>query len=139
MHRVWQNLGFKMHKILAWFITFNFINFTWIFFRAKEWEDAIKVLKGMLGMNGIILPSALVGKLEFLSVFGVEFGAWLTNIRGNVITVVALLSGLIIISFRNSNEIKFRSSIMYLLFSSILFAYSLLSFSKISEFLYFNF
>ncbi|KAB0613642.1 MBOAT family O-acyltransferase [Campylobacter hyointestinalis] len=139
MHRVWQNLGFKMHKILAWFITFNFINFTWIFFRAKEWEDAIKVLKGMLGMNGIILPSVLVGKLEFLSVFGVEFGAWLTNIRGNVITVVALLSGLIIISFRNSNEIKFRSSIMYLLFSSILFAYSLLSFSKISEFLYFNF
>lgn len=32
IHRLWQSLGFKMNKILAWFITFNFVNITWIFF-----------------------------------------------------------------------------------------------------------
>lgn len=47
VHRIWKNLGFQMNSILAWFITFNFINIAWVFFRAKEWDDAIKVLKAM--------------------------------------------------------------------------------------------
>ncbi|MDH4945508.1 MBOAT family protein, partial [Sulfurimonas sp. C5] len=44
IHRIWKTLGFTMNSILAWFITFNFINIAWVFFRAKEWDDAIKVL-----------------------------------------------------------------------------------------------
>jgi len=36
IHRLWQNLGFKMWTWLAWFITFNFVNIAWVFFRAKE-------------------------------------------------------------------------------------------------------
>lgn len=59
IHRIWKNLGFCLPKVLAWIITFNFINFTWIFFRAKEWDDALKVIKGMCGFNGIVLPSFL--------------------------------------------------------------------------------
>ncbi len=46
-HRIWKKFNINMHRLLALFITFNFINITWIFFRAKEWGDAIKVLKGM--------------------------------------------------------------------------------------------
>ena len=48
-HRLWEKTGIKTNKFLAWFITFNFVNVTWIFFRANEWNDAIKVLKGMTG------------------------------------------------------------------------------------------
>ncbi len=47
VHRLWQKLGFKMNTFLAWFITFNFINIAWVFFRAVNFESAIKVLKGM--------------------------------------------------------------------------------------------
>ncbi len=47
LHRFWKQLGFTMPKFLAWLITFNFINIAWVFFRAKEWNDAIKVLRGM--------------------------------------------------------------------------------------------
>ena len=53
IHRIWQSLGFRLWTWLAWFITFNFISITWVFFRAKEWEDAMKVLGGMLGFGGI--------------------------------------------------------------------------------------
>ena len=67
IHRIWSELGFKMNKFLAWFITFNFINITWVFFRAKEWDDALKVLKGMFGLSGIVLPNFLEAKLVFLS------------------------------------------------------------------------
>ncbi|WP_317454241.1 MBOAT family O-acyltransferase, partial [Campylobacter concisus] len=47
IHRCWQKLNFKLNKIIAWIITFNFVNFTWIFFRAKSFEDAMKVIRGM--------------------------------------------------------------------------------------------
>ena len=47
VQRLWSMLGLKIWTWLAWFITFNFVNIAWIFFRAKEWDDAIKVLNGM--------------------------------------------------------------------------------------------
>lgn len=46
-----------LNKILAWFITFNFINLTWIFFRAKSVDDALKVIGAMFDFSRI-LPSA---------------------------------------------------------------------------------
>src|SRR5574344_1562640 len=51
IHRAWTKLGFRMNTILAWFITFNFINIAWIFFRANGWADAMKVLKAMFGLT----------------------------------------------------------------------------------------
>ncbi|MCT7531782.1 MBOAT family O-acyltransferase, partial [Aliarcobacter cryaerophilus] len=56
IHRMWQSFGFKLNKILAWFITFNFINITWIFFRAKDFESAMKVLGGMFSLDSVVLP-----------------------------------------------------------------------------------
>ena len=56
-HRIWCITGVNLNKLLAWFVTFNFINISWIFFRAEQWEDAIKVLKGMFGFSGVVLPS----------------------------------------------------------------------------------
>lgn len=51
LHRIWKNLGFTMNKVLAWFITFNFVNIAWVFFRAREWEDALKVLQSMMNVS----------------------------------------------------------------------------------------
>ncbi len=77
IHRIWNELGFKLNKYLAWFITFNFINITWIFFRAKDLASAEKVLSGMFGFGGIALPQFLALKLAFLTKYGVTFGTWL--------------------------------------------------------------
>ncbi len=38
IHRYWQRLGFSMPRVLAWVITFNFINFSWIFFSRKRYR-----------------------------------------------------------------------------------------------------
>jgi len=53
IHRLWQRVNITLPTLLSWFITFNFINFAWVFFRAKSFEDAIKVIEGMLGFNGL--------------------------------------------------------------------------------------
>ena len=47
INHLWKSIGLKMPMLLAWFITFNFVNIAWVFFRAKEWSDALKVLRAM--------------------------------------------------------------------------------------------
>jgi len=142
IHRIWKTLNIKMHTWIAWFITFNFINFSWIFFRAKEWEDAVKVLQGMLGFNGIVLPISLEHRLNLLTHYNITFGKWLGNLETNISTIVWIIITMGILLFtKNSIELlkNFHFNYKTLLWSSIAFAISLLSFNKVSEFLYFNF
>ncbi len=40
IYHLWKKLGFQLHKTLSWFITLNFINLTWIFFRADSVTSA---------------------------------------------------------------------------------------------------
>lgn len=51
VHRIWRDMGYKMNKFLAWFLTFQFVNVAWIFFRAKSWDDAAKVFKAMFALE----------------------------------------------------------------------------------------
>ena len=142
IHRVWHQLGFKMHTILAWFITFNFINIGWVFFRAKEFEDAIKVLKGMAGLTSIVLPNALSSKLAFLSSYGIEFGGFIEAVQGDLYTFAWLIFGFImILGFKNSIEISknFTANRKYFLYAIFLFFVAVTAIGKVSEFLYFNF
>ncbi len=142
VHRAWQQFGFRMHTVLAWFITFNFINIGWVFFRAKEFDDAIKVLKGMSGMTGVTLPNVLSSKLSFLTQYGVEFGNFIRETGGNSYTPFGLIFGLMIVfGLKNSMELlqNFKVSRKTVWFSGILFIIGILSMNKVSEFLYFNF
>jgi len=44
---------FQLNKILSQFLTFNYVSFTLIFFRAENFESALNVIKGMLALNNI--------------------------------------------------------------------------------------
>ena len=116
IHRIWKQLGFTMNSILAWFITFNFVNIAWVFFRAKEWDDAIKVLEGMFGITELIKPEFKVIK-------------WV------------LAAFLIVLFAKNSNELlkNMKHSSKYLFINIVLFWIALAQINKVSEFLYFNF
>ena len=142
VHRIWQKIGFKLHKFIAWFITFNFVNVTWVFFRAKDFDDAIKVLKGMFGLNGVVLPFSLAEKFSFLADYGVEFNRIMENIDANTSVLVIIFAVFAISIFaKNSYEflVNFRPRRVYLFATSLLFAIAILKLNQISEFLYFNF
>ena len=139
IHRVWKNIGFKMNSILAWFITFNFINITWIFFRAKEWDDAIKVLGGMLGFNGIVLPE----NFERFFISGLTYSdTWVSNIDADKYLFLQLFIALFIVLFLN-NSMQYLSTLKMkkvdLIFIISISVFAILNLSKKSEFLYFNF
>jgi len=141
IHRFWKNLGFSMPKILAWFITFNFVNIAWVFFRAKEWDDALKVLNGMF-FGEMIISYKLKEKLPVLSSLDLKFGAWLPHISGDQFTYAILLIILILImTTKNSTEYlsSFRPSKKLLALSTFCIVITALLFNRVSEFLYFNF
>ncbi len=141
IHRFWQKLGFKMHNLLAWFITFNFLNITWVFFRAKEFDDALKVLHGMF-FGTLVLPTPLESKLSFLKQWGVAFGGgWLEEVkRDPKIAIWLILGFLLVLTFKNSMQIRdrFRPSLSYMVATILLFLTIFMLYRK-SEFIYFNF
>lgn len=128
LHRMWQSMGFKMNPLLGWFITFNFINITWVFFRAQEWHDAVNVLSGMFGLRGIE---------DFSELW--QFGALSTIDLGMMIMVFIL--GFSLFFTRNSNQMvsSLRLTKKSMAFGAFLMCVGVLHLSKISTFLYFNF
>ncbi len=137
IHRAWQKLKIKMPIILAWFITFNFINIAWVFFRANSFADAKKVLKAMFS-GDLILPKSL-SNISFLN--GANFGNWSKIFVGEGYLWVWLFASIVVVLFfPNSMEHKekFKTNIFYLLFTLIL-SLTIFMLYKKSEFLYFNF
>ncbi len=124
IHRIWKELGMNMNKYLAWFVTFFFVNITWVFFRAKTWDDAIKVLKGMFGFNGL--------KLNYFYYFSSE----------TYIPLFVLFTSMFAALFaKNSMEMikNLKPGYKTALVGGGIFAFSTLFLTRVSEFLYFNF
>ena len=124
IHRAWSNLGFKMWTWLAWLITFNFVNIAWVFFRAKEWDDAVRVLGAMFSLDNVVIALSL------------------KNISGDLFTILWIIAGFILVLFfKNTVEKAKELKINYktLFFTLFCLLAALLSVNKVSEFLYFNF
>ncbi len=144
IHRIWQKIGVKIPAPIAWFITFNFVNIAWIFFRAQEWTDALKVLKGMFA-GALILPASIATHLEWLHKYeftsGIKFGEWSALFRYDTYLGLWIVGGFIIVLFlRNSMELRERFKANF--FSMALTLFFLLSvfiLYRKSEFIYFNF
>lgn len=141
IHKAWSKLGFKLWTWFAWLITFNFINIAWVFFRAKEWSDAMKVLSSMFSLDNVVLPRALEFKLSFLTKYNIHFDALLLNINGDrYLFLYFFIAFIIALGFKNTTSFLKRKLTYKMLFISvIMFVYSILSINQKSEFLYFNF
>lgn len=142
VHKFWQNTGIKIPKYIAWGMTFLFVHFAWVFFRAKSYGDAAKIFRGMFGQSGFSLPKALEGKLAFLNSYGVEFNGLLPNLKGGKSVIIFIFAAFLIIFMKNSIEIseKFKPNYIFSLATVILFltgAFMLIN--NTSEFIYFNF
>ena len=142
IHRAWSKLGFKLWIWLAWLITFNFINISWIFFRAKEWKDAVKVIGSMFDISNIILKEKLSSKLSFLSEYNVHFGEVMKITHDGSLVIKWILVAFLIITLKNTYYFLDKSiGLLFIIFSALIFSYSILitSISSSQVFLYFNF
>jgi D-alanyl-lipoteichoic acid acyltransferase DltB (MBOAT superfamily) len=129
IHRFWKALGFTMNSILAWFITFNFVNIAWVFFRAENFSQALQLLKKMYfsSFNGIEQISLYYGKGIF--------------VRG-LLDIVLIMSMFILIFWRK-NSIDYINGFSpckkNLFLISLFFGISIVFLNTKTEFLYFRF
>lgn len=143
VHRLWAKFNFKVWCWLAWLITFNFINVTWIFFRASDFNSVVRVLKGMLDFRSISLPAVLNENI-FLNLSSIEYNELLKGIDGTYRTFIYIFLAFIFISFKkNSSDIYIMNNVSYkqVFLASFFYTASFLSMLFVSskEFLYFNF
>jgi len=156
IHKLWSKIGLNLWTWLSWFLTFNFINIAWVFFRAKEWDDAIKVLKGMINYNDIVFSQIFITiynetiyKLSFMMPdLEASRGSTFLFDATTFIWIIAIF--IIVLVSQNSNEIitfydDSKSDVILTktnaLYFSMMFVFSVIyiSVSTYSEFIYFNF
>ncbi|WP_078414484.1 MBOAT family O-acyltransferase [Priestia abyssalis] len=143
VYRLWKKTGVTLNKCIAWLITFNFVNAAWVFFRAESIDDAVKVLKGMAGLNGISLsinlfPVSFSNVMERFNIPMVQQYGLMID-RTAVIGIV--LGFIVVLFFKNSIQLKERINydVRTALFAAFLFSYAIINLSRVSEFIYFNF
>lgn len=131
----------KFPKTLLWVMTFGFVNVAWLLFRADSIHQFLFIMKNFVFMN-FELPSMTLLETLFSSV-GLYFknliGAeWITYVYVGLLMSFALVAS---ISFKNTNEklVDFKPNTKTAIITSVLFVWSILSFSEVSTFLYFNF
>lgn len=145
-HRFWKTFERPLPAPLAWLMTFMFVNFAWVFFRAKTMEDAQRVLHGMADIKSAFGPMPAEVKTSDLA-----WGGWLSDSLLNVLpnglvgysaTYLAIAAAFALVFQKNSMEIGCgRLSMRLTVFGTALFSvamYFALAATS-SVFLYFNF
>lgn len=109
VHRAWSGLGLSMPKAAAWLLTFNFINISWVFFRASTPDDALRVIRGMADLDSVLNFSAIdipANSLVWGGWFSDYLLRWLpAGLAANVLCFSAIMLTLGIISQKNSFEL----------------------------------
>ena len=103
-------------------------NFSWVFFRARDMDSALKVLSSMLDYNSFFVNNDLKEILR--------------NINGNSSTLIYIsVCFVIVIMAKNTIRLKsdFSPNKFYMFWTLFLLTFSVFSLEKNTEFLYFNF
>ena len=67
LNHIYKKLfDYKLNKYFACLLTFNYINFTFIFFRSENLDKSFDIINGMLGLNGFEALSYLEDKMYIL-------------------------------------------------------------------------
>lgn len=145
-NRLWKKYGYPMPKILAWGITFLFVNFAWVFFRASNMASAKKMLKAMF-----LFKLDLGNTSDFALTADLAWAGWMSDhlltifpatLIGQLPALFCVFFAFILLRFQNSIEL-IQGSIrgVKLAYGVLLFTvamYCSLATTS-SVFLYFNF
>jgi D-alanyl-lipoteichoic acid acyltransferase DltB (MBOAT superfamily) len=162
-----KNDGWLLRGV-GWIATFIAVIISWVFFRANSFETAILMLKSMFGFYGINLPQFTAPYLNFLRNFGVEFSGFTVNVGISQKYATFGIIILLIIAWFTPNtqqwmgkynptltepieyyqaswqkrlwqSLSWKPNKLWTVIVAGITSLCLLSFSRVSEFLYFQF
>jgi D-alanyl-lipoteichoic acid acyltransferase DltB (MBOAT superfamily) len=135
INHFWKKYDLKMNYYLAWFITFNFINISWIFFRSDNFPQALHILENMFlfSEDNFGFYNNYLIFMEFIRFNSIEYFVLTISllIVYYIYPIISKDSEKLIKIFKNDKKIYFITLTLLLI--------PLLSFHQTSEFLYFNF
>lgn len=132
VHRLWQGVPVHIPRVLAWLLTFNFINITWVFFRAEDMDSALRVLCAMVDIGSLLPEGAfMAGTKPWMLAAAIVLALFTVLCAKNTIWVQSAL-------YKNARArwigfIYFGAGIIWAV------ALFMLGYIGKSEFLYFNF
>lgn len=162
-----KNDGWLLRGV-GWLTTFVAVVISWVFFRANNFATAISILKSMLGFNGIELPVFLEPYLGYLRNLGVGFLGFTVNVGISQKYATFGVIALLIIAWFTPNtqqwmgkynptlndpveenqpqwlqnfwqSLAWKPNKIWTVIVAGLTSLSLLCFTRVSEFLYFQF
>ena len=144
LHKIFEKQWNVIPRVIRWFVTFVFLNVTWIFFRASNLEQAGMLLKKIVTPFEWKLQSGLMQQFDVLEFTYIEehVGVLLQFVKMYPQTHLLLFMfiGLFVsLVPKNLYEKKFKPGMGNALISIILLVWCIMSFSGVSTFLYFNF
>jgi D-alanyl-lipoteichoic acid acyltransferase DltB (MBOAT superfamily) len=121
LHRIWSHFGIKMPLVVGWFLTFNFINISWVFFRAKSWDDAMRVLHAMMHPSTICLPKDFFSFVEHANPINTYMGKFVGSSSDSFVSIFSfemlVVGFFIVLVLPNSNSYLKKFSLdMFMLF-----------------------
>lgn len=143
--RHWKHRFESMHPALSWLITFLFVNFTWILFRANSITEALNFMERLTMMdfgpvseqlvNAFLLPELQLITHWFSQTFSFLF------VPESVLNLFFGGAIVLILGSKNAREcmLDFRPSLGRAIGICLLLFWCIMSFSGVSTFLYFNF
>jgi D-alanyl-lipoteichoic acid acyltransferase DltB (MBOAT superfamily) len=100
----------RPYQIFSWMLTFLAVVAAWVFFRAESMKAALSVLKGMVGLNGVVLPERFLPKLGSLghrmADMGVGFAEQVSFTGSEFMWIAGLL--LVVFLMPNTQQIMAR-------------------------------
>lgn len=140
LHRIYSfitpNAKFKeniIYKIFAWFVTFNFINLAWIFFRSENLQGAINLLKAMFGITWVELPIKWHRTRETFSAINGNNETFFYTLVAFVLCLYVKNSIYYVDNFKTNYKFVFLTA--FALYISLITLFSV----PYVEFIYFNF
>ena len=135
INRLWKKAKIELPKGLSWLITFIFINITWIFFRAENFDSVKNILKGLLGLNGFILPK--ISHTRFTFEHGTYENTWTIYLILGVAILIYLIFKDTKLLYKNFKPTNFYVAISLVIL--ILYIFQITNIKYFSPFIYFNF
>lgn len=136
----WEKIG----EVTQWFITFMLVNVLWILFRSESIASAKLFIKKMCCLSDFTISEKLYNcfNLPELVFFEkkIPFLDYLpSHIIGFHLWLFIFGTFFIVLNFHNSKEGVFKPTVMRSLLTVVFMIWSVVSFTGISTFLYFDF
>lgn len=149
INRIFKEKWEKLHLVTQWGLTFIFVNFAWVFFRAESIAQAIKIIWRGINLRQLSISSELVDCFSIVEIKGVRWILQQTSVWNNFYNsywingfIVWLWIGgalYVVLNKENAQKITPTYDVKHAIGLAFIFVWVIVSLSGVSTFLYFNF